>query len=179
MSTLNHNFLIFPDIIRSFLFRSSGAQRRVESFAQRLNHLAEPEPIQAVECKIAGQISRSQPQRDRLAVCKLQDVVFEACVSDGRVGRKLAGCGIGMDCGSRNVGAIYVGEDADGVVCSPAETAREKGKEQGDAVYELQRGTGHIEFVAEPVDIKERGGEFVEDEGRCVEVYEWALSSRQ
>ena len=65
--------------------------------------------------------------------------------------------------------------DADGLVGSPEETAAEEGDEEEDAVVPLGEGAGHAEFVEEPVEIEEGGGEFVEDERWAVEVYEGAL----
>ena len=65
--------------------------------------------------------------------------------------------------------------DADGLVCSPEETAAEEGGKEEDAVVPLGAGAGHAEFVEEPVEIEEGGGELVEDECWAVEVHEGAL----
>lgn len=64
---------------------------------------------------------------------------------------------------------------ADGLVGPPEETAAEEGEEEENAVVPLGEGAGHAEFVEEPVEIEEGGGEFVEDECWAVEVYEGAL----
>lgn len=65
--------------------------------------------------------------------------------------------------------------DADGLVGPPEETAAEEGEEEENAIIPLGEGAGHAEFVEEPVEVEEGGGEFVEDECWAVEVYEGAL----
>ena len=65
--------------------------------------------------------------------------------------------------------------DANGLIGSPKETAAEEGDEEQDAVVPLGEGAGHAEFIEEPVEIEEGGGEFVEDECWAVEVHEGAL----
>lgn len=68
--------------------------------------------------------------------------------------------------------------DAEGLVGAPDEAAREEDKEEEDAVVELEAGAGEVEFVEEPVDVEEGGGELVEDKGWGVEVDEGALEAR-
>lgn len=58
---------------------------------------------------------------------------------------------------------------------APDETAREEDGEEEHAVVPLKFGTGEVEFIQEPVDVEEWGGEFVENEGWGVEVYEGSL----
>lgn len=53
-------------------------------------------------------------------------------------------------------------------------TGEECGCEKG-AVDGLVDGAGEVEFVAEPVDVEEWGGELVEEEYGGVEVDEWSL----
>jgi len=67
--------------------------------------------------------------------------------------------------------------DADALVGAPEEAAAEEAGEEEDAVVPLGAGAGHVEFVEEPVEVQEGGGEFVEDEGWAVEVDEGALIS--
>lgn len=71
--------------------------------------------------------------------------------------------------------APHVLVDAEGLVSAPAETAGEEGGEEADAVDELAFGAGEVQFVKEPVEVEEWGGELVKDEGRGVVVNEWAL----
>lgn len=63
----------------------------------------------------------------------------------------------------------------DGLIGSPNKTAGSKSANEDDAVDELRGRPGQAEFVYEPVDVEERGGELVEDEVEAVVVYEWAL----
>lgn len=63
----------------------------------------------------------------------------------------------------------------DGLIGSPNKTAGSKSANEDDAVDELRGRPGQAEFVHEPVDVEERGGELVEDEVEAVVVYEWAL----
>ena len=64
------------------------------------------------------------------------------------------------------------------MVGAPEKAAAEKGREEEDTVVPLWAGAGHLEFVEEPVEVEEGGGEFVEDEGGAVEVDEGALIGR-
>lgn len=64
---------------------------------------------------------------------------------------------------------------SDGLVGAPDEAAGEEDEEEEEAVVQLEAGAGEIELVEEPVDVEERRGELVEDEGRGVEVDEGAL----
>jgi len=74
------------------------------------------------------------------------------------------------------VGEPDIRGDAQAVEGAPTEAAAEEGGEEDDAVEELDRGAREVQFVAEPVDIEEGGGELVEDEGWSVVVYEGSLS---
>jgi hypothetical protein len=57
----------------------------------------------------------------------------------------------------------------------PDEAAAEECHKQTDSIVELDFGASEIQLVAEPVDVQEGGGEFVEDEDRAVVVEERAL----
>lgn len=72
-------------------------------------------------------------------------------------------------------GAVDIVEDVEGLVAAPAEAGAEEGAEQDEAVVELDLGAGHVELVAEPVDVEKGRGELVEDEGRSVVVDEGTL----
>lgn len=65
--------------------------------------------------------------------------------------------------------------DADALIGAPEEAAAEEGGEEEEAVVPLGAGAGHVEFVEEPVEVEEGGGDFIEDEGWAVEVYERSL----
>lgn len=64
---------------------------------------------------------------------------------------------------------------ADGLVGSPDEPTAEEGPKQDDAVVPLVFGARQVQFIEEPVDVEERGGEFVEDECGTVEIEEGSL----
>ena len=68
--------------------------------------------------------------------------------------------------------------DTDRLIGTPDETAAEEGEEQHHAVVPLQARAGHVQFVEEPVEVEEGGGELVEDEGWAVEVDEGSLENR-
>lgn len=65
--------------------------------------------------------------------------------------------------------------DADRLVGPPEQAAAEEGGEEKQAIVPLGFGASHVEFVEEPVHVEKRGGHFVKDEGRAVEVDKWAL----
>lgn len=66
-------------------------------------------------------------------------------------------------------------ENSYGLVGAPNKAAGEEGEEEHDAIVELDFGASKVELVAKPMDIKEGGGELVEDEGWAIEVYEGSL----
>jgi hypothetical protein len=70
-------------------------------------------------------------------------------------------------------------EDDDRVISTPQDAAAEEGGEKTQAVDELDSPAGEVEFIAEPVDVEEGGGELEEDEDWSVEVDEWALYQSQ
>ena len=85
-----------------------------------------------------------------------------------------------MQCGfAGGDGAVYVVENADRLIGAPAQTAAEEGTEQHDAVVELDFGTGHVELVAEPVDVEKGRRELVKDEGWGVKVDKGSLGGYQ
>lgn len=61
------------------------------------------------------------------------------------------------------------------LIGSPDKSAGEEGDEEHDAVVELCPGSSHLQFVKEPVEVQEWGGELVENEGTSIEVDEWSL----
>lgn len=67
--------------------------------------------------------------------------------------------------------------DADRLIGAPEQATAEKAGEEEHAVIPLRAGAGHVELIEEPVEIEERGGKLVEDEGRAVEVDERSLTS--
>jgi hypothetical protein len=72
-------------------------------------------------------------------------------------------------------GTQHVIKHSEGGVCAPDKTTAEEGGEEENAVGELEVGTGLVELVEEPMDVEERGGEFIEDERWTVEVDERSL----
>ena len=64
----------------------------------------------------------------------------------------------------------HVIKHGEGGVRAPNKTAAEEGSKKENTVGELEVGTGSVEFVEEPVDVEERRGKFIEDEGWTVEV---------
>lgn len=72
-------------------------------------------------------------------------------------------------------GAKDIEEDAQGGVGAPDEAAAEEGREEDDAIGELEIGAGEGELVEEPVDVEEGRRELVEDECGRVEVEEGSL----
>ena len=73
------------------------------------------------------------------------------------------------------VGGVHVAESVVGGVLAPDDAGEEERDGQDAAIDGLDRGAGEVEFVAEPVDIEEWGGELVEQEDRAVEVAEGPL----
>lgn len=71
---------------------------------------------------------------------------------------------------------VDVGEDADGLVGPPYQTGAEKGRDEDDAVVELQIGASHVELIAIPVDVEKGRGEFVQDEDWRVVVHKRPLA---
>lgn len=65
---------------------------------------------------------------------------------------------------------------AEGLVCPPQKATAEERAEQDDAVIPLWLGTGHLQLVEKPVEVEERGGQFVQDKGGGVIVDEGSLS---
>ena len=63
----------------------------------------------------------------------------------------------------------------DGLVGAPDEAAGEEHEEEDDPVVPLVFRAGEVDFVEEPVDVEEGGGEFVEDECWAVEIEEGSL----
>jgi hypothetical protein len=173
---LNQHLLVLGDIDVRRLLSAPGAQRGIEALAQGLDHLGEPEPVEAVEHEVASQVRKGDPQGHFVAVGEAQHggVFGGAGVGGGHV---VVGFDGGVQEGDRPgfVGGPDVAEDLDGLVGAPEEAAGHEGQEQEDAVDELQGGAGEGELVAEPVDVEEGGGELVEDEGWGVEVHEGAL----
>lgn len=72
-------------------------------------------------------------------------------------------------------GTQHVIKYGEGGVRAPYKTTAKEGGEEEDAVGELKVRTGLVELVEEPVDVEERGGEFIEDEGWSIEVDEGSL----
>ena len=68
--------------------------------------------------------------------------------------------------------------DADGLVGAPEQATAEEAGEEKDAVVPLGSGAGHVQFVEEPVEVEKGGREFVEDEGRAVEIDKGTLGKR-
>lgn len=62
------------------------------------------------------------------------------------------------------------------MVGSPDQTAGEEGEEEEHAVVPLDGRACEVEFVAEPMDVEEGGGEFVEEESGGVVIEEGALN---
>ena len=62
-----------------------------------------------------------------------------------------------------------------GLICTPDKTARKEGNQKSNAIVKLCLGTGHVEFVKEPVEVQEWRREFVEDESTAIKVYEGSL----
>lgn len=68
-----------------------------------------------------------------------------------------------------------VPEDEERLVGSVDEAAEEEGRDEDDAVVELEGGASFSELVEEPVDVEEGRREFPEDEVGCIEVDKGAL----
>ena len=66
-------------------------------------------------------------------------------------------------------------EKSYGLVGAPNKAAGEEGEEEHDSIVELDFGASKVDLVAKPMNIKEGGGELVEDEGWAIEVYEGSL----
>lgn len=129
----------------------------------RLNHLPEPVKIKRIQHYVTRQIHRTQPSRyigpTRIAhhlIASIPSLFQDAGVLDVESGPN-------------------VSVDTDGLVGAPDEAAAEKGGEEEDAVVPLGPRPGHVEFVEEPVEVEEGGGELVEDKCGAVEVDEWPL----
>jgi hypothetical protein len=56
------------------------------------------------------------------------------------------------------------------LVSAPNKATAEKGEEKEYSIIELDARTGKVKLITEPVYVKERGGKFIENEGRSVEV---------
>lgn len=69
----------------------------------------------------------------------------------------------------------YIPIHIDGLIGPPDQPAETKGGDEGDAVDELEAGSRAAEFVEVPMDVEERGGEFVEDEVEAVVIEEGTL----
>lgn len=72
-------------------------------------------------------------------------------------------------------GIPNVNKDFHRVICSPYEPAREEGSNQCDTIIQLNFRASQIQLVAEPVDVEEWGGQFPENKGCAIVVYEGAL----
>ena len=104
----------------------------LKALSDRLNHLAKPIEVQSIKNNVTAQVGKSQPERDKLLTCKLHNVIMD------RHGRLAGSCcaivqGIIVDsCPSWLV--VDCGPDilvnADGLVGTPNETAREEGDEK-------------------------------------------------
>lgn len=139
--------------------------------AHRRDHLEEPVPVERVERQVASDIKPSKPLWHGLGLGGEEHHVLG--VDDGR-----SGVVVGLDVFGRGrvVHSLpHVLVDDGGLPGAPDQTTGEEGDEEGDAIVELHAGSGHVELVAEPVDIEEGGRELVEDEGRGVEVEEGSL----
>lgn len=140
MCALDHDLLSFRHRLIRIRLLDLGASRPkgwIKALAQRLDHLAEPEPVEPVEREVRCEVCGGEPQRDSLALCKCEDVVLEAYVANDGGAVQLARLYVDeRDCAG-GVCAIHVGEDAEGVVCAPAEAAGEECEEEDDAIYEL------------------------------------------
>lgn len=77
------------------------------------------------------------------------------------------------------IGPVHISEDPDGVVDAPDEAAGEEGGDEDGAIDGLIDGAGELELVAEPVDVKERAAELVQQEYRCGEVDEGTLRHKR
>ena len=64
---------------------------------------------------------------------------------------------------------------AERVVGAPDQAAAEEDRQKQHAVIPLELAAGHVELVAEPMDVEERGGKLVENEDRAIVVAEGSL----
>lgn len=158
-------------ILHLLILRFPRTKRRIKPLPYRRDHLTKPEPIETIKRKIGCKIRHREPKRDTLLACEAPHfAVF--VVYDGRV------CGFVVVDGcvwAVDVAAVHVFEDDDGLIRSPYQSAAEECEEETDAVVELDIGTRHVEFVAEPVDVEEWRRQLIEDEYRAVEVEKRAL----
>lgn len=65
--------------------------------------------------------------------------------------------------------------DSQGLIGAPDETAGEESEKEQYAIIKLRSRARHIKFIKEPVEVQERGGELIEDEGAAVKIDKWPL----
>ena len=143
----------------------------------RLDHFSKPVEVQRVKYDVAPQIRARQPYWHDSLPFKPHDF-FQRIIALIRSYR-----GLVREEGGCRAGRLDGGPDvlihADGLVCAPDEATGEEDEEEQETVVELEAGAGEVQFVEKPVDVEGWGGEFVEDEGRGVEVDEGALEARE
>jgi hypothetical protein len=175
-------FISFPG---PFVVRLS-----LKSFPNSLDHLTEPVKVQRVENQITSEVDKGQPKRDGLCGgrSKLHDLGLgsnargfaeaQLAVAGHKDGRMWRFSDLSQDRARLKVqmhSVPHVLVDPERLVCAPYQAAAKEDAQQDDAVVPLQFSSRHVELVAKPVDVEERGGQLVENEDWAVVIAEWSL----
>lgn len=123
-----------------------------KSLLDSLNHLPEPVKIERVQHDIAAQIHARKPRRHHHFPGKAHQFIPIPNWLEPPLSPQVSGGGRVVVQADPDV-LIY----SDGLVGAPEQAAAEEAREEEQAIVPLVDGTGHVQFVEEPVEVKEGG----------------------